>query len=402
MKGTWLRILGLLVFVGVLALAGGWWMMHGQGGSGPSVADSSKAAPVTPVSDEKPLPAPNKNSLTLPGVIEPFEAIPVSARLTATIASLTVRDGSAVRKGQLLCTLDNIDIRKEIDSARLAYMQAAESLRSAKERRDSEAERKRLALSQAQEALDSYRTQSDLDLQKAEAALKRAERELADSEALYKAKAVSADDVRAKREAVEDAKRSLELTQTSITSGLSSRQKSLEQAKLDARTESVSEQNVKAGELAAANARVELNERQSRLVDTRVIAPIGGTVRIISRTRTSSMTASGQSAEVLGPGVRVFEGDPFLEIATTERACIRVEVDETDIARLRIGMPAKITGDAFAGRELKGEIATIQTSGRRAGEGVSLFPITILITSPLEGVRMGMTADVVIELGETR
>ncbi len=400
MKGTWFRILGLLVFVGVLALAGGWWMMRGQGGAAPSASDTAKPEPTASVSEEKPLPAPNKNSLTLPGVIEPFEAIPVSARLTATIASLTVRDGSAVRKGQLLCTLDNIDIRKEIDRARLAYMQAAENLRSAKERRDSEAERKRLALSQAQEALDSYKTQSDLDLQKAEAALKRAERELADSEALYKAKAVSADDVRAKREAVEDAKRSLELTRTSVTSGLSSRQKSLEQAKLDARTESVSEQNVRAGELAAANARVELEERSRRLADTRVIAPIGGTVRIIARTRTSSMTATGQSAEVLGPGVRVFEGDPFLEIATTERACIRVEVDETDIARLRIGMPATITGDAFAGRELKGEIATIQTSGRKAGEGVSLFPITILITSPLEGVRMGMTADVVIELPE--
>jgi hypothetical protein len=112
------------------------------------------------------------------------------------------------------------------------------------------------------------------------------------------------------------------------------------------------------------------------------------------------MTATGQSAEVLGPGVRVYEGDPFLEIATTEKACCHIEVDETDIGRLHIGTKAKITGDAFAGRELDGEVAVIQTSGRKAGEGVSLFPITVLITSPLQGVRMGMTADVAIKLSE--
>jgi HlyD family secretion protein len=129
-----------------------------------------------------------------------------------------------------------------------------------------------------------------------------------------------------------------------------------------------------------------------------VTAPIGGTVRIIPRTRTSAMVPSSQSAEVLGPGVRVYEGDPFLEIATTEQACVRIEVDETDIGRLHVGMKAKISGDAFGDRELEGEVAEIQIAGRRAGQGVSLFPVTVLITSPLEGVRMGMTADVTIRL----
>jgi multidrug efflux pump subunit AcrA (membrane-fusion protein) len=131
-----------------------------------------------------------------------------------------------------------------------------------------------------------------------------------------------------------------------------------------------------------------------------VVAPVSGTVRFIPRTRTSSMMATGQSAEVLGPGVRVYEGDPFLEIATTERACVRVDVDETDIRRLHIGMKAKITGDAFAGRELEGEISEIQIAGKKAGQGVTLFPVTVRIISPLQGVRMGMTADVTTKLAE--
>jgi hypothetical protein len=60
-------------------------------------------------------------------------------------------------------------------------------------------------------------------------------------------------------------------------------------------------------------------------------------------------------------------------------------------------MPANITGDAFAGRELVGRISEIQTSGRKAGQGVTLFPVTVFITSPLQDVRMGMTADITIK-----
>ena len=61
-------------------------------------------------------------------------------------------------------------------------------------------------------------------------------------------------------------------------------------------------------------------------------------------------------------------------------------------------MKARITGDAFAGRELEGEISEIQITGKSAGQGVTLFPITVRITSPLKEVRMGMTADVTIRL----
>ena len=403
MKGTWLRILGLLMFVAVLALAGGWWMMRGQMGESPIVPDASESTTddASATAQTSSFPQIDRNKLVLPGVIEPYESVPVSARLTANIASLTVRDGSVVRGGQLLCVLDDTEILQQIDVARLMFMQAQESLRQARETRPTEAEREGLALAAAQRELESYRTDSQLQLEEARTALARAERELADHEALYQAKAVSADEVRAKQEAVDDAGRSLEQRQTACETGLASREQALERAQLDLRTESVSAQDIEAYELALANSRAELEERERRLADTRVTAPISGTVRVIRRTRTSAMMVTGQSAEVLGPGVRVYEGDPFLEIAATDRACVRIEVDETDVGRLHVGMPATITGDAFPDQELDAEVAEIQIAGRRAGQGVSLFPITVLITSPLEGVRMGMTADVTIRLDST-
>jgi len=400
MKGAWIRVLGLLLFVGLLAAGGGWWMMRGQGGAGAVLpttnADPTGEAPSA--SDTEPLPPTDRDTLTLPGMIEPYESVPVSAKLTAAIASMHVRDGSMVSNGQLLCALESDELTRQIDSARLALIQAQETLRRARENRGNDAQRKGIALSNAERELASYQTDSTLQLQQAEAALQRSERELADREALYQAKAMSGDQVRAQRETVDDAKRSLEQRRVAAEAGLEARRKALEQARLETRTEAVSEEDIGAYELALANARAELGERQKRLTDLRVTAPVGGTVRFIARTRTSSMMATGQSAEVLGPGVRVYEGDPFLEIATTEQACVRVDVDETDIGRLRAGMKARITGDAFAGRELEGEISEIQITGKSAGQGVTLFPITVRITSPLKEVRMGMTADVTIRL----
>ncbi|RJQ40265.1 MAG: HlyD family efflux transporter periplasmic adaptor subunit [Dehalococcoidia bacterium] len=398
MKGMWLRILLLLLFVGVLAVGGGWWMLRGQEGAIAPPIQQTKATSVENTETE-PI-VDNPDSFTLPSVIEPFEAIPVSAKLTANIASLLVRDGSMVQKGQVLCVLEDTEIRKQIDAARLQLLQTQETLRSAMQNREISRQSKALQLNQAQQDLESAHVQNDLELQRVEEALRRAERQLADAQSLYQAKAISAEEVRGKQEVVNDAKRAVELTKTSQAAGIAARQKALEQAQLEAKNETVSAQDIQTYRLAVINAQEELAEREKRLKDTRIIAPIGGTVRIISRTRTSSMTATGQSAEVLGPGVRVYEGDPFLEIATTEQACCRIEVDETDIARLRIGMPAKITGDAFSGRELTGKIVTIQTSGRKAGEGVSLFPVTILITSSLQDIHMGMTADVTIDLSD--
>jgi multidrug efflux pump subunit AcrA (membrane-fusion protein) len=398
MTGTWLRVLGLIAFVAALAVAGGWWMMREQTAPPPATAVAETPKTEEAAAAQQVLPRIDKDSLTLPGIIEPYESVPVSARLTANIASMKVRDGSLVAKGQLLGVLDDIELRQEIDAARLVLMQARETLRRSKETHATDIERKRVAVATAQTDLESYRAESQIQVEQAEAALRRAESEVQRYQKLYQSNAISEEQVRLKQEAVEDAQRAVQQRKAASEAGIASREKALEQARLESAQELVSERDIKAAELAVANAGVELAERERRRADIRITAPVGGTVHFIPRTRTTAMVVTGPSAEVLGPGVRVYEGDPFLEIATTEQACVRIEVDETDIGRLHIGMPAKISGDAFAGRELTGRISEIQTSGRKAGQGVTLFPVTVLISSPLKDVRMGMTADVTIRL----
>ena len=388
------------------------------------------------------------DSINVSSVIEPFGAIPVSSQVTANITNLLVSDGSVVRKGQVLCILDDSELRRQIDSAQLDLVKANETLRNATRKRDMSSQDKLLTLARAQQDLTAAQTKQPLELQHAQDTLAQTQREqsdftvsqplelrsaqdtlarlqqeLADYEMLRQAKAVAADEVRKKREAVEDAQRALNLLrisqeaairkkreavedarhaftflQTSQEAKIKALEKAVEQARLDINDESVTGEDIQAYQLAIQNTQEELAECQRRLTDTRIIAPSSGTVRIISRTKTADMTAAGESAEKLGPGVRVYEGDPFLEISSAQ-ACCRIEVDETDIARLRLGMKATISGDAFPGKVLDGKIVAIQTSAHNAAQGISLFPITVEITSPLEeGIRMGMTADVAVQL----
>ncbi len=357
MRGIWLRILGLLVLVIGIAVAGGWWMMRGQLGNAATTKEAA-AAEETSAKEEAPLPRPDNSVLTLPGVIEPYESIPVSSKLNATITAMMVRDGTSITKGQLLCVLEDTDLRQQIESARLSYLSAQEALRRSQESQGADLERKQLALRAAEKEAESGTLEGQLQLKDAEAALARAERELTDYQALYEAKAVSADDLRVKKEQAEDARSLLDQKRLAVEATALSRQRALQQAQLEMRLESVSAKQLEANRLAVESARAELDKWQRRLNDLRVTAPVGGTVRVIPRTRSSSMTASGQSTEALGPGVRVWEGDPFLEVATTERACVRIEVDETDIGRLHVGMPAKLTGDAFGGPTAKRIIGT--------------------------------------------
>ncbi len=400
----WFRVLGLIVVVIVIAAMGGWWLMRGQTAAPPigASADRLKADAGAAAPRSEPLPKIDRDTLTLPGIVEPYESVPVSARLTANIASMKVRDSTLVTKGELLCVLDDTDLRQDIDSAQLALMQAQETLRRSKETHNADLERKRVVMATAQTDLESFRTESAAQIQQAEAALRRAQAEAERYQKLYQSNAISEEQVRLKREAAEDAETALEQHRAAAAAGIASRQRALQQAQLEAGQESVSEKDIIAAELAVTNAQNEFSKRERRRADIRIMAPVGGTVHFIPRTRTTAMVVTGPGAEVLGPGVRVYEGDPFLEIATTEQACVRIEVDETDIGRLHIGMPAKITGDAFAGRELTGRISEIQTSGRKAGEGVTLFPVTVFISSPLEDVRMGMTADVTIRCPPSR
>ena len=339
MKGAGVRILVLLLIIFGGALTGGWWILSRGGGA---KAKPKQTAQVAEARVEPEVAAPDPNVLTLPGTIEPFERVVVTPKLTAEVAKLLVREGETVRAGQLLCVLAEQKYNKPFVMAQLAHVQAQENLRLAQGRRAIERANKQLAVL-------------------------RAKQELARAE-----------------------------TQPETQAELAIRRKTLEIAQLELQNESVSPQEIKAMRLTAEKAKVELAEVQQNSKATQITAPVGGTVHIVTQSPESPRGEATPTPPV-GAGLKVVAGAPLFEIVNNVQGCIRLEVDETDIGKFRLGMPAKITGDGFPGKELAGKVVGIQASANKAGENVSLFPVTVLIKS-LQGVRLGMTADVTFDL----
>ena len=61
----------------------------------------------------------------------------------------------------------------------------------------------------------------------------------------------------------------------------------------------------------------------------------------------------------LEEGEMVIEEVPLVAIADVEKIRISAEVDETDVAKIKIGDPVEIKSDAYSGRVFSGEIVDI-------------------------------------------
>lgn len=135
-----------------------------------------------------------------------------------------------------------------------------------------------------------------------------------------------------------------------------------------------------AREAAVAQARELLRQAERDLSNAIVRAPIDGVV--IDREGEIGRAV----ADVSGYG-----GTVIAVIADDARIRLVGEVDESEIARVRVGQTAEVTIDAFPGVPFEGRVRKISSAGTSEGN-VSNFEIDIEL--PLdERLRVGMSAD---------
>jgi RND family efflux transporter MFP subunit len=99
------------------------------------------------------------------------------------------------------------------------------------------------------------------------------------------------------------------------------------------------------------------------------------------------LTTSVEEGEATVPGA------PLVTIADVSQLHVDAEIDESDLGRLSLGMPADVMLDAFPGERIRGklrEIAPSVTHDARGGRSVAVE--VLLPTDPR--LRVGMSADV--------
>lgn len=142
----------------------------------------------------------------------------------------------------------------------------------------------------------------------------------------------------------------------------------------------ISDKDIDDLELKLRNATVGLNEARYNLTQTRIVAPFSGRV-------TARMVNLGETVTSGRECFRVEDFDPLLA---------RIYFPERESGRIRVGQPALLTLDAFAGREFQARVSLVNPVVDRANGTVK---VTLEVRDPQRALRPGNFARVKLRTG---
>src|SRR5439155_13276478 len=107
--------------------------------------------------------------------------------------------------------------------------------------------------------------------------------------------------------------------------------------------------------------------------------------------------------EVVTPGVQAtFEGKALLTVADLSTLLVKADLNQIDVAKVKIGQDVTLTLDALPGRKYEAKITKIApASTLPKGKDVDVFPVEATLLSrdgEATGIRPGMTADVRVHI----
>lgn len=144
--------------------------------------------------------------------------------------------------------------------------------------------------------------------------------------------------------------------------------------------------------VALRSAQVALTTAQDRVSYTRIVAPIDGTV----------IQRGVQPGEVVVPGVQsTFDGKSLLIVADLSVLVAKIELNQIDVAKVKLGQSAELVLDALPGQKYQAKITKIApASVRPTGKDVDVFPVEAQLAEADGKILPGMTADVRVHLDE--
>jgi len=131
-----------------------------------------------------------------------------------------------------------------------------------------------------------------------------------------------------------------------------------------------------------------LDETEDRLAKTTIVSPMDGKV----------VQLAMKEGEVVVSGMNI-PGSVVAVVADLAEILAQVDVVESEIAKVKLGMPARIEVDALPGTIFRGVVIEIAESAFKQLD-VSYFKVKIRLTEPGEALKPGMTAKAKIVIEE--
>lgn len=266
--------------------------------------------------------APAEFLIAAAGRVEPgSEDIKLASELNGKLKTILVEEGNRVQKGQVLAELENSDYRAQVESAAADVMQKEAELR--KVINGSRTQERREALSTVEEA---------------QAVMDNAEADMVRRQKLFAAGVIAREEADRYVKDYEVAKaRYEEMSQHH------------DLVAADAREEDRA--------MAQANlqlAKAHLEEARAVFDKTFIRAPLDGTV--LRKFHRAGESVSNSSSNP----------DPIFTLGDKSALRVRMDVDEADVSKLRLGQSAYVTADAYGSKRFAGHVVRIgQELGRK-------------------------------------
>lgn len=228
------------------------------------------------------------------GNLYPVVEVEITSNVSGTIVELLVKEGDQVKEGQLLARIDPDALASVVERAEAAANSAGaqlESVRAQKEQLEAQLRTNKAAYERAKKLFE-------------EGVIARAELEAA--QAAY---------------------------ETLI-------------ANLQA-----ADENIRAAQFTVKSSQATVKEQQKNLSQTRIFAPMSGTVSVLYKKKGEQVVGTAQMA-----------GTPILKIANLNSVEAQVKVNERDILKVEIGDTASIELDAYPNRKFRGLVTQIANS----------------------------------------
>ena len=352
--------------------------------------------------------------IRISGNIELTE-VKVAFKVSGKLVERTVDEGDRVEAGQVIARLDQEPIRRQKDQAEAALAAARSALRqllTAIEYQEAAVEsqiaERRAALEQALARLAELEAGSrKQEIAQARARVERARSEFDRAKAdwdraqpLMKAEDISRaqyDQFRARYEAakaqLEEAEQWLALVEEGPREEtIEQARAAVEQARAALRLAEAQrielrrrrqEVDARKAEIRRAEAQVAFLETQ--LADTVATAPVGGIV----------LSKAAEVGEILAAGTTV------VTIGDLDHPWVRGYINETDLGRVKIGAPVRVTTDAFPGKVYQGRVTFVSSEAEFTPKQIQteeervklVYRIKVEVENPNQELKLNMPVD---------
>ncbi len=366
------------------------------------------------------------------GTISPLEQVVIKNEVEGkTSIIFLIPEGTRVQRGELLVELDaskllddKIEQQIRVKNAEAAFVGAREDLEVVKNQAQSDVDKARLAYDFAQEDLKKYiegeypnqlkGAQSSITLANEE--LTRANDKLAWSKKLFNEKYLSQTELQADELAVKKKLLDLELAKDNLAllknftyqRNLAQLESDVNQAKMaldrtsrKARADVVqAEANLEAKRAEFERQKDKLRKIEIQIEKTKIYAPAEG---LVVYATSASGGGRRRRVEPLEEGQDVRERQDLIYLPTTSAAMVETLIHESNLDKVHIGLPVKVTVDALPGETFWGTVAKIaplpDAQSAFLNPDLKVYKTEIHLDKKSDALRSGMSckSEIIIE-----